>query len=102
MNGRQEDDGRAREERLPELTRVMDTRGCAMPLDDNRQAAKRRQMAQASPLLRIEPREKEDSASARKPPDRGPELIAQALVGDQPLPASGLAAFHRGSYSATP
>lgn len=44
--------------------------------------------------------EKQDPASARKFPDRPPKMLAEPLVGDQPLTRETLATRHPSSYSA--
>ena len=61
-----------------------------------------REMAQAPTLVRARRAKHEHAASPRQPAQCRPKLLIQALIGDQPLLRTGLAAGHGASYSPSP
>src|SRR5438309_10619547 len=102
VDRRKQDERRPGQEGLSKLEWVVNTGSRAAPFGNHRQPAQAREMAQAPTLVRARRAKHEHAASPRQPAQCRPKLLIQALIGDQPLLRTGLAAGHGASYSPSP
>jgi pyridoxal phosphate enzyme (YggS family) len=105
IEGREQDQGRARELRLPQLSKIVDPSGTAMRLVDNPDRlchSEPPQLAQqVCPLAGLQVVEQDQhAATGRQLAHCGPQSFAQECISDEPPLRHGLAGIHGASYSA--